>query len=194
MLIIKQVNNLLFIHPNIWKFEKVEVLQISRVHDLYRYIKHGNAIGYLKSRAVLWLAAQNKVLCDVISCVCPLIDHGSWPMKALEFLTLLYKVCCASLFLCWWFLQSCSKISRFFNQRFFKAHFHSGKFSAERNFMKYDWPTQMSRRKKIWSWKFSTFNNDIFGKFSIRGNFSWVEMGLYKRIMFIPQYLIDFRW
>jgi hypothetical protein len=30
--------------------------------------------------------------CDVISCVCPLIDnHGSRPMKALEFLTLLYK-------------------------------------------------------------------------------------------------------
>ena len=24
--------------------------------------------------------------------------------------------------------------------------------------------------KKFWSWKFSTFNNDIFGKFSVRGN------------------------
>jgi hypothetical protein len=34
----------------------------------------------------------DKVLCDVIPCVCPLIDHGSWPMKALEFLTLLYKI------------------------------------------------------------------------------------------------------
>ena len=33
----------------------------------------------------------DKVLCDVIPCVCPLIDHGSRPMKALEFLTLLYK-------------------------------------------------------------------------------------------------------
>jgi hypothetical protein len=32
--------------------------------------------------------------------------------------------------------------------------------------------------KKFWSWKFSTFNNDIFGKFFVRGNFSWVEMGL----------------
>ena len=32
----------------------------------------------------------DKVLCDVIPCVCPLIDHGSRPMKALEFLTLLY--------------------------------------------------------------------------------------------------------
>jgi hypothetical protein len=35
---------------------------------------------------VLWLAAQNKVLCDVIPCVCPLIDHGSRPKKAHEFL------------------------------------------------------------------------------------------------------------
>jgi hypothetical protein len=26
----------------------------------------------------------------------------------------------------------------------------------------------------------ATFNNDIFGKFSVRGNFPWVEMGLYK--------------
>jgi hypothetical protein len=32
--------------------------------------------------------------------------------------------------------------------------------------------------KKFWSWKFSTFNNDIFGKFSVRGNFSRVEMEL----------------
>jgi hypothetical protein len=24
----------------------------------------------------------------------------------------------------------------------------------------------------------STFNNEIFGKVSVRGNFSWVEMGL----------------
>ena len=39
---IKQVNSLFFIHPNIWKFEKVEILQISRVHDLYKW---GNAIG-----------------------------------------------------------------------------------------------------------------------------------------------------
>jgi hypothetical protein len=28
----KQVNSLLYIHPNIWKFEKVEILQTSRVH------------------------------------------------------------------------------------------------------------------------------------------------------------------
>jgi nucleoside phosphorylase len=34
---------------------------------------------------------EQRVLCDVIPCVCPLIDHGSQPMKALEFLTLLYK-------------------------------------------------------------------------------------------------------
>jgi hypothetical protein len=33
----------------------------------------------------------DKVLCDVVPCICPLIDHGSRPMKALEFLTLLYK-------------------------------------------------------------------------------------------------------
>jgi hypothetical protein len=34
---IKHVNSLLlvFIHPNIWNFEKVEILQISRVHLTY---------------------------------------------------------------------------------------------------------------------------------------------------------------
>jgi hypothetical protein len=31
----------------------------------------------------------DKDLCDVIPCVCPLIDHDSRPMKTLEFLTLL---------------------------------------------------------------------------------------------------------
>jgi hypothetical protein len=50
-----------------------------------------------------------------------------------------------------------------------KAHVLLGKFSAEKNFFKCDWPTQIFRRKKFWSWKFSIFNNDIFGKFS------WVE-------------------
>jgi hypothetical protein len=33
----------------------------------------------------------DKVLCDVILYVCPLIDHGSQPMKVLEILTLLYN-------------------------------------------------------------------------------------------------------
>jgi hypothetical protein len=33
---LNRVNNLFFSHPNIWKFEKVEILQISRVHDLYK--------------------------------------------------------------------------------------------------------------------------------------------------------------
>jgi hypothetical protein len=32
----------------------------------------------------------DKVLCDVISCVCPLIDHGSRPMKALEFYIIMH--------------------------------------------------------------------------------------------------------
>jgi hypothetical protein len=32
----KQVNSFLYIDSNIWKFEKVEILQISRVHDLYK--------------------------------------------------------------------------------------------------------------------------------------------------------------
>ena len=27
-------NSLFFIHPNIWKFEKVEIFQISRVHEI----------------------------------------------------------------------------------------------------------------------------------------------------------------
>jgi hypothetical protein len=54
-----------------------------------------------------------------------------------------------------------------------KAHFHSGKFSAERKFC------------KMWlavetNYEVETFNNDIFGKFSVRGNFSWQEMGLCK--------------
>jgi hypothetical protein len=31
----------------------------------------------------------DMVLCNLIPCVCPLIDHGSRPMKALEFFTLL---------------------------------------------------------------------------------------------------------
>jgi hypothetical protein len=31
----------------------------------------------------------DKVLCDAIPCICPLIDHACRPMKALEFLTLL---------------------------------------------------------------------------------------------------------
>jgi hypothetical protein len=57
-------------------FEKVEILQISRVYMIYTNIK-----GML----------LDKVLCDVIPCVCPLIDHGSRPMNALEFLALLYK-------------------------------------------------------------------------------------------------------
>jgi hypothetical protein len=56
-------------------------------------------------------------------------------------------------------------------------------FPRKKNFVKYDWSTQIFRRKKFWSWKFSTFNNDIFGKFSVRGNFSWVEMGLYSDII-----------
>ena len=37
-----------------------------------------------------WL--HNNVLCDVIPCVCPLIDHVSRAMTALESLTLLYKL------------------------------------------------------------------------------------------------------
>jgi hypothetical protein len=41
------------------------------------------------------------------------------------------------------------------------------------DFVKCDWPTQIFRRKKISKIsKFSTFNNDIFGKFSVRGKFS----------------------
>ena len=35
--------------------------------------------------------SEQRVLCDVIPCVWPLLDHGSRPMKVLEFLTLLYK-------------------------------------------------------------------------------------------------------
>ena len=37
------------------------------------------------------LATLSYDTCDVIPCVCPVIDHGSRPMKALEFLTILYN-------------------------------------------------------------------------------------------------------
>ena len=36
--------------------------------------------------------------------------------------------------------------------------------------------TNFTVGEKFWSWKFSTFNNDIFWKFSVRGNFSSVEI------------------
>jgi hypothetical protein len=49
---IKQVNSLHFIHPRIWKFEKVEILQISRVHDLY-------------TNKGMLLATLSYVTCDV---------------------------------------------------------------------------------------------------------------------------------
>ena len=44
-----------------------------------------------------------------------------------------------------------------------KAHFHWGKCSVERKFCK------MWFADANWSWQFSTFNNDIFEKFSVRG-------------------------
>ena len=87
-----------------------------------------------------------------------------------------------------------SQINNFISASFIFSHcFHSGKFrkhrlfvctfplrkiSRKENFVKCDWPTQIFRRKKFWSWKFSTFNNDIFGKFSVRGNFSRMEMAV----------------
>jgi hypothetical protein len=49
-------------------------------------------------------------------------------------------------------------------------------FQRKEKFVKCDWPTQIYRRKKIL--KLKIFNNDIFGKFSVRGKFSCVEMGL----------------
>jgi hypothetical protein len=59
-----------------------------------------------------------------------------------------------------------------------KTHFHSRKFSAEKNFVKFDWPTQIFRLEKNFEVENrSTFNNDIFGTFSVRGKVSWVEMG-----------------
>jgi hypothetical protein len=54
-----------------------------------------------------------------------------------------------------------------------KTHFHSGKFSAEKKFVKFDWPTQIFRREKNFEVENrSTFNNDIFGTFSVRGKVS----------------------
>jgi hypothetical protein len=52
-------------------------------------------------------------------------------------------------------------------------------FPQKENFVKFDWPTQSFCRKKFWSWKFSTFNNDIFRNIFCPWKFSWVEMGLY---------------
>jgi hypothetical protein len=50
------------------------------------------------------------------------------------------------------------------------AHFHSRKFSAERKICKMWLADTNFRLEKIWRWKCSTFNNDIFGKFSVRGD------------------------
>ena len=48
-----------------------------------------NNIGNMKkSKFYKYHAYLNR---DVIPCVCPLIDHGSRPMKTLKFLTLLYN-------------------------------------------------------------------------------------------------------
>jgi hypothetical protein len=49
-------------------------------------------------------------------------------------------------------------------------------FSQKEDCVKCDWPTQIFRRK------FSTFNNGIFGNFSVRGIFSWVEMDLHRYV------------
>jgi hypothetical protein len=44
-------------------------------------------------------------------------------------------------------------------------------------------PTQIFRREKILKLKiFNFFNNDIFGKCSVRGKCSWVEMGLIENL------------
>ena len=42
-------------------------------------------------------------------------------------------------------------------RNYLKAHFHSGKFSAEENFVKCDWPSQTFRRKKILKLKIFNF-------------------------------------
>jgi hypothetical protein len=48
------------------------------------------------------------------------------------------------------------------------------KISVERKF----WPSQIFSWKKILELKIFNFNNNIFGKFFVRGNFSLVEMAL----------------
>jgi hypothetical protein len=60
-----------------------------------------------------------------------------------------------------------------------KAHFHSGKFFAERKFCK----TWLADTNFPWEKFFENFqwvfpSMSIFGTFSVRGNFSWAEMGL----------------
>jgi hypothetical protein len=74
-----------------------------------------------------------------------------------------------------------------------QVHFHSGKFSTERTFCKMwlaDTNSQLEKNLEVESFLLLTmiflenvlsmeiFLNDIFGKFSVHGNFSWVEMGL----------------
>jgi hypothetical protein len=58
-----------------------------------------------------------------------------------------------------------------------RPHFHLGRFSADRKFCKM-WlaDTNFTSEKNFEQKKFSTFDNDILGKFSVRGDFSWVEM------------------
>jgi hypothetical protein len=61
-----------------------------------------------------------------------------------------------------------------------KAHFHSGNISRRKKVLQnVIGRHKFSVGKKFWSWKFSTFKNDTqFWNFSVRGNFSWVKMGL----------------
>jgi hypothetical protein len=110
-----QVNSLLFTHSNIWKFEKVEILQISQIHRYMIYTNKG-----------MLLATLSYDTCDVIPCVCPVIGHGSRPMKALEFLTLLYNskwfhrilksACATGKYSRWMLLPVCFRISTLRNQ------------------------------------------------------------------------------
>jgi hypothetical protein len=50
-------------------------------------------------------------------------------------------------------------------------------FPQKENFVKCDWPAQMFRLKKMLKLKIFNF----FGKFSVRGNFSSVDMGLQRK-------------
>jgi hypothetical protein len=67
------------------KMKNPELNNIGKMKKSKFYKYHGYMI-YTNKGMLL-----DKVLCDVIPCVCPLTDHGSRPMKALEFLTLLYN-------------------------------------------------------------------------------------------------------
>jgi hypothetical protein len=79
----------------------IEICRVARfcewfLHIYRRYLlMFIDLIAWIHSICINWVEFSNifDILKtnDVIPCVCPLIDHSSWPMKSHEFLRLLYN-------------------------------------------------------------------------------------------------------